>query len=466
VQIPILSGVYTDEAANLRNSYPVNMIPVVMQSGISAGYLRTADGATRLGAGLGAPRGGINWNGELYRVSGTKLVKVAPDGSLTVLGDVGVGARCTLTYSFDRLAIASGGRLYYWDGALLTQVVDPDLGTCLDVAWIDGYFMSTDGEYLVVTDLANPLSVNPNKYGSSEIDPDPIQSVLKLRNEIWAVNRYTCEVFNNVGGELFPFQRVEGAQVQKGAIGTHGACVFGDYIAFLGSGRNETPAIYLAVNGGATKISTLEIDAILAEYAEVDLIAVTLEQHIHQSHPQLWIRLPDRTLVYDIDTSQAVSVPVWFQLTSSAAGFAVYRLLDPVWVYDEWHVCDALTGDMGIMTPDSAHHFGQVVRWEFATSIVYNEGHGVLWNKVELVTLNGRVAVGDDPVISTSYTLDGEAWSDSRPLRAGMLGDRMKRLAWFQQGYMRNWRAQRFCGDTKARLSVVRLDVEMEALAV
>jgi hypothetical protein len=82
------------------------------------------------------------------------------------------------------------------------------------------------------------------------------------------------------------------------------------------------------------------------------------------------------------------------------------------------------------------------------------------------VTLNGRVAVGDDPVISTSYTLDGETWSDPRPIRAGVLGDRMKRLAWFQQGYMRNWRAQRFSGDTKARLSAVRLDVEMEALAI
>lgn len=465
MQVPILSGVYADESANLRHSYPVNMVPVPMESGISAGYLRTADGAESLGTGEGAPRGGINWNGVLYRVSGTKLCRVEADGTHTVLGDVGVGNRCYMTYSFDRLAIQSGTRLYYWDGALLTQVVDPDLGDCLSVAWVDGYFISTDGEYLVVTDLANPLSVNPLKYGSSEIDPDPIVAVLKIRNEIVAVNRYTIEFFGNVGGDLFPFQRVEGAQIQKGAIGNQCACILGDYIAFLGSGRNETPGVYLGTNAQAAKISTLEIDSLLASYSEADLASVVLETHVHQSHPQLWIRLPDRTLAFDLDASQELGVKVWFQLTSAAIGFSAYRILDPVWCYDQWNVCDAHTGDFGVITENSAHHFGTVVRWEFGTIIAYNEGRGAIWNQIELVVLSGRVAFGTDPMISTSYTLDGEVWSEPRPIHAGVTGDRMRRLSWFQQGIMRNWRAQRFSGDSRARLSVARLEVTMEPLA-
>lgn len=215
MQIPILSGVVTDECANIKDSYPVNMIPVAMTSGISSGYLRTADGAVSLGASSGVPRGGINWNGELYRVAGTKLVKVDQFGVETVLGDVGAGDQVTLGYSADRLAIASAGNLYYWNGVTLDQVLDPDLGTCLAFIWVDGYFVTTDGEYLVVTELADPTQVNPLKYGSSEIDPDPIITVLKARNEVVAVNRYTIEFFNNVGGSLFPFQRIEGAQLQK-----------------------------------------------------------------------------------------------------------------------------------------------------------------------------------------------------------------------------------------------------------
>lgn len=466
MQIPILSGIYTDETANFLDAYPVNMVPVPSPTGLSNGYLRTADGAERLGPGEGQPRGGINWNGVLYRVSGTKLIRVAADGTYAVIGDVGAGGQVTMVYSFDRLAVASGGNLWYWDGALLQQVVDPDLGTCLAVVWVDGYFVSTDGEYIVVTELANPMDVDPLKYGSSEIDPDPIVTVLKLRNEVVAVNRHTIEFFNNVGGDGFPFQRIEGAQIQKGALGTHCAVVYDDTIAFLGGGRSDAPGVYLGVNGSAVKISTPVIDALLARNTEAGLVNSVLEVHQFQAHSHLWVRLRDRTLVYDIDSSKAAGAPVWFQLSTAKIGFDTYRVVDPVWCYDRWNVCDVDNGDLGILTPDSARVFGEVVRWEFATAMAYNEGRGALWNQLELVCLAGRVEAGDDPVISTSYSLDGENWSQPRPIRAGATGDRMRRLVWFQQGNMRNWRVQRFCGDSKTRISAARLEVQLEALAV
>jgi hypothetical protein len=243
MQIPILSGIFTDNGPDFRTSYPVNLVPTPKQSGISTGYLRPGDGIVANGTGPGADRGGINWRGELYRVMGTKLVEISSAGVVTILGDVGgpVDELVTFDYSFSELAIASGGRLYYWDGLTLVQVTDPDLGVVLDVVWVDGYFMTTDGEFLVVTELTDPTQVNPLKYGSSEVDPDPVVALLKLRNEVYALNRNTIEVFDNVGGTLFPFQRIDGAQIQKGVVGTFACCVFEETIAFLGSGRNEAP---------------------------------------------------------------------------------------------------------------------------------------------------------------------------------------------------------------------------------
>ena len=76
MQIPVLSGIYSDSAADFRTSYPVNLVPVPKDQGISAGYLRQADGIVESGTGPGAVRGGINWNGVCYRVMGTKLVSV------------------------------------------------------------------------------------------------------------------------------------------------------------------------------------------------------------------------------------------------------------------------------------------------------------------------------------------------------------------------------------------------------
>ena len=149
MQIQILSAIYSDDTADFRTSYPINMQPVPKDTGIAKGYLRTVDGLVEFAEGPDVDRGGINWRDYCYRVMGTKLVRANQGGTVDVLGDVGAGTvamspRVSMTYSFDRLAIASGGRLYYWDGTTLTQVTDPDLGTVLDVIFISGYFMTTD----------------------------------------------------------------------------------------------------------------------------------------------------------------------------------------------------------------------------------------------------------------------------------------------------------------------------------
>lgn len=466
MQIQIVSGIYSDQAADFRTSYPVNLVPVAQKSGVSNGYLRPADGMIEHDEGSGVGRGGINWNGICYRVMGSKLVTIGNTGVETVLGDVGNDSLpVTFDYSFDRLGIASNGDLFYWDGATLTQVTDSDLGTVIDFIWVDGYFMTTDGTYLIVTELNDPTSVNPLKYGSSEADPDPIKAVLKVRNEPHALNRYTVEVFDNVGGALFPFSRIEGAQIQKGVIGTHACCVFAESIAFLGSGRNEAPGIYLGANGNAIKISTSEIDMLLADYTESELALSVLEARNDNAHQHLYVHLPDKTIVYDLAATQALQEPVWFTLTSALQGFSEYRAKFLVWCYDKWLCVDPTSTSYGYLTNEVSSHYGDTVRWEFGTQIVYNAGAGAIFHELELVALTGRVALGATPTISTSYSLDGEEWSQEKFISVGSIGNRTKRLVWLQQGHMRNMRMQRFKGDSQAFISMARLEAKIEPLA-
>jgi hypothetical protein len=469
MQIPILNGIYADTTPELRTAYPVNMVPVPKQSGISNGFLRPGDGIVANGTGPGVDRGGINWNGVCYRVMGTKLVSIASNGAVTVLGDVGgpTTQLVTMDYSFELLAIASGGRLYFWNPATntLTQNTDPDLGVVLDVVWVDGYFMTTDGEFLIVTELTDPLQVNPLKYGSSEVDPDPVIALLKLRNEIYALNSNTIEVFDNVGSELFPFARIDGAQVQKGCLGTQACCVYLERIAFLGGGRNEAPGIYIGAAATTEKISTQEIDNLLLTYTEAQLATTKLEARNDKNHQHLYIHLPDRTIVYDASASQALGDQVWFTLTTAVVGFSQYRARNMVWAYDKWLVGDPQSSAIGYLVQDTGHHWGQQVRWEFGTLIAYNEGNGAIFNRLELVSLTGSVALGTNPQISTSYSVNGLAWSQDRSVAVGTTGNTAKRLAWFQQGHMRNWRIQRFRGDSDAHISFARLEAQIEALA-
>lgn len=466
MQIPILNGIFTDDAPNFRTSYPRNLIPVPKQTGIAAGYLRPADGIVHFGDGPGIDRGGINWNGICYRVMGTKLVKINANGSYIEIGDVGGNGQVSLDYSFDYLAIVSSGKLYLYNGSSLTQNTDVDLGTVLDMVWVDGYFMTTDGEFLVVTELGDPFSVNPLKYGSSEVNPDKIKGVLKLRNEVYAINRYTIEVFDNIGGDLFPFQRIDGAHMERGAIGTHAACIFMDSIAFLGGKLNEAPAIWLGSNGNTTKISTREIDQQLSEYTESQLEDVVLETRVDRGHDLLYIHLPNKTIVFDSAASRVLSQNVWFTLTTSIVGDSMYKARNFVYCYGKWLVADPTSTKHGYLTDSISSHYGETNGWDFGTMIMYNEGRGAIVHELELVSLTGRVPLGDNPTVWASYSIDGITWSQEKPRRAGVQGDRLKRLTWMRNGMMRNWRIQKFRGTSDTHISMTRLEAKIEPLAV
>lgn len=462
MQIPILDGIYTDNNSDFRTAYPVNLIPVPKGQGISAGYLRPAEGINHIADLPGVDRGGIVWRGEHYRVCGTKFVKITASGQVTELGDVQFGGLCSFDYSFDYLAINAGNALYLYDGEDLQRVTDENLGAVHDVIWVDGYFMTSDSNNIVVTELNNPFEVNPLKYGSSEVDPDPIVGLIKLRNEVYVLNRHTIEVFDNVGGEFFPFQRIDGAQTMKGALSKRTCCIYMDAIAMLGGGRNEAITVYISSAGSAQKIATREVEQILSNYTESQLTECQLEARQVDGHSWLYIHLPDQTLVYDAIASQSTSQPTWFILNSGNG----YTARNMTYAYNKWFVGHTTESKLGVLTDESGEHWGNEIEWQFGTAIIYNESSGVIFHQLELVGLTGRNSFLKESSIYTQYSTDGMEWSMPKFISVGKQGQRNKRLVWFQQGCMQNWRIQRFKGTSDARLSIARLEAKIEPLGV
>lgn len=461
MQIPILDGIYTDNNSDFRTAYPVNLIPVPKGQGISAGYLRPAEGINYVADLPGVDRGGIVWRGEHYRVCGTKFVKISASNQVVELGDVQSGGQCSFDYSFDYLAINAGNALYLYNGTL-KQVTDSNLGAVHDVIWVDGYFMTSDSDNIVITELNNPFEVNPLKYGSSEVDPDPIVGLLKLRNEVYVLNRNTIEVFDNVGGEFFPFQRIDGAQTMKGTLSKRTCCIYMDAIAMLGSGRNEAITIYISSAGSAQKIATREVEQILSNYTESQLTECQLEARQVDGHSWLYIHLPDQTLVYDAIASQSTGQPTWFILNSGNG----YTARNMTYAYNKWFVGHTTESKLGVLTDETGEHWGNEIEWQFGTAIIYNESSGVIFHQLELVGLTGRNSFRKESSIYTQYSTDGMEWSMPKFISVGKQGQRNKRLVWFQQGYMQNWRLQRFKGSSDARLSIARLEAKIEPLGV
>jgi hypothetical protein len=465
-QIGILTGIYATTGPDLARSYPINLDPVVEPllgdgTGISKGYLRLSHGIQTKALPTGQDRGGRVWQGTHYRVCGSTLYTVDEAGALTVVGDVGAGGPVGWAESFDRLAIRSGDKLWYWTGTALTQVTDPDLGAVNSLAWSDGYFLTTDGTSIVATELNDPAAVDPLKYGSSEADPDPVVGLLALRGTVYALNRHSIEAFQNTGGTGFPFRRNRGSEINKGAAGPDAFCPFVETFAFCGSGRNETPGVYLAGAGQAVPISPRALNDELAALSDTDLASVRMEQITVAGQLRLMVHLPARTWVYHWTASQAIDLPVWSILAGGLFGENPYPARGFVWFDNRWW-CGG-NGVIGTLDADTPTLFAEKAGYRFDTPLVYNEGMGAIIHALELVTLAGRTT-GPEPQVSVSLTDDGLTYTPERPASVGRRGERNVRPAWRRLGRMRHWRGFRFRGVAEAPVAFTRLEATLEPL--
>ncbi|MEW9855927.1 packaged DNA stabilization protein [Novosphingobium sp. M1R2S20] len=444
MQIPIMAGT-TVKDGEFVASYPVNLQPRVIDSGVSKGQLVTAPGAQEIATGPGKDRGGIVWNDVHYRVMGSKLVSVSATGTVAALADVGDdGSPAGLDYGFGRLAIRSSQRLYYWNGSALSDVTDPDLGVVKDMLWIDGYYATTDGEYIIVTDLNDPLSVNPTRYGSAEEDPDAITGLLKYREELYALGRHTIQPFQNVGGNGFPFQTVTGGMIPVGCVSATAKCmVGGDGFAFVGSARGEPLSVWYYGGGAATRLSDDRIDDDLA--VELHPEAIEMECRAFPGERQIIVHLAGKSWALSLSTTEAASKSAWFALQSGA--FGPYRLRHAVLHGTRHIVGDTQSNRLGVLTGEK--HFGEAADWRFDAALLFDPA-GALVSEIELF---GQFPLEPNAVFF-SMTRDGVQWS--REVSRALTGRRDERVIWRPNVELRTMGAFRWRG--RGRVAIARCE--------
>jgi hypothetical protein len=356
---------------------------------------------------------------------GTKLVSITA-GVVTEIGDVGGEGRCSFDYGFDRLAIRSGEALWYWTGSTLAQVTDVDLGPVRDLLWIDGYFMTTDGTSIVVTQLTDPTAVDPLKYGSAEQDPDMVTGLIEIRGEVYVLGRHTIEVMQNVGGNGFPFAAVEGAIIPFGCVSASAKCAFGESFAFIGSAKGEAISVYVAGQGTATNISTRALDTALSKIGNP--AAIELEQRVYRKERRLVVHLPDESWVFCETASNFFKQPVWYRCRSGYG--KPYRLRNAVESDGDWFCGDTESSAVGRMVHDESTHFGEPAEWYFDTPLIEGDGQPFVLKALELIGLPGRVPHGQRAVMFLSWSRDGQTFGQEMALPLGAAGNRGEKMQW------------------------------------
>ena len=323
-----------------------------------------------------------------------------------------------------------------------------------DVTFLDGYFITTDGTFVIATELLDPTQVDPRRYGSAEADPDPITGVEALNEELYAIGRHSIQIFRNVGGTVFPFQVIKGATVPFGCISAYAKCRVIDSIAFVGGGREEPLGVFVLAGGTAQRISTREIEDL---FEGVDESLIELEARRFGEDDHLILHTPNASAMLKIRTASEIGGRLWTILHSGR--FGPYRLRHSVWDGVRHVVGDLSSAKLGVLSESVVTHFGGRADWQFDAGLLFNEGRSLIIQEIELF---GQFPVDAASTIFLSVTRDGELWSNeiARPF-AGVRGER---AIWRPNVRMPVMSGMRFRGSS--RVAIARCEVMGEGLAV
>lgn len=424
--IPIPLGDKNDSETDYRDQLPVNYTLVERNIKGATGYILSHSGLSAFGNLTDIDRGAF-FNDRLnehLRISGTKLRKVSTSGSSTFIGNISGSDHVITPYSFQTQGILANNRFWLYDGQLLTEVTDPDLGSPIDCIWVDGVYFFTDGETLYHTRADSETSIDPLTFATSEFSPDRTWGLLKNKqNQVVVLNRYSTEWFTDTGAATnFRFLRIAGKSVKVGIVGTNCKVEMDGQIFVLGGRKEESPSIHVIVSGSEQTIASREIDKIIATYTETELRSTVMEARVEERDKFILVRLPNHSLLYNFTIAQKYGNQyAWTILKSDISGDTPWRgrngIFDPrisKWVYG-----DSIDNRIGTLDNTTCAQYGEQIESIFYSPILTLETFSI--NQMEIETITGFASEDVNVFMSLSY--DGVTYnqeyliSQSEPLK-------------------------------------------------
>jgi len=460
-QIPLIKGDSVDDNTEYRDSLPVNMFVIPRDVLDTNGYLINWYGLANFSTGEGIDRGCI-WVSAAgleghYRVSGKSLISVNADGTTKVIGDVGGFGQVSMAYSFNNLAIVSGGKLFYYNAADgLREITDPDAGRPIDVVWVDGYFFFTDGKDIYHSDITDEESFLPLDFGNAQFLPDPSRGLGKNEdNEILVFGAFSIEYFINVGTENFAFQRLNQKAQKIGVLGTHCKKEMSGKWYTLSRRKESAPSFHIVSLGNEQTISTRETDQVLSGYTHDQLSAVTVDTMIRDNVKLAVFHLPNHTFLFNESIAEKMGIDnAWTILKSDVLGDNTYRakniLLDPR--NGKWLTGDKLDSHIGSMDKSICTHYGDIAEWIIDTPFL-NLG-GQIVHQLTLETIPG-ISPDEDATVELSVTMQGRTHGQGRWVKMGSNYDYSQRFIIRQPfGFIRHYISIRLRGASRSRMSL------------
>jgi hypothetical protein len=474
IALPIAGGFYQSSSLPISAQQCINWYPNIVQApALSQETLFGCPGLSQLvttGEISQQNRGVHVKNGIFYFVNADKLYRLNDDGggtfSYTSLGIVTGSGKVSMADNGTQLMIldpGGDGFIYNEDaGTPFQQILSAGFTANGDpqiVVFIDGYFVcTTDSKKFISSAPNDGLSWDALDAGTAEADPDIIRSAFVFQNQLFILGSETVEVFENVGGTGFPFQRIGGFIIPKGISSPFGITATTNSFVFIGAGTNESAAIWGFTGNGVEKISTTAIDSVLSKLSDSELAQVTAVSYADSGAYFSGFALPNTNFFYDSISGR------WHERRSFSGGQTQrWRGGFMAQAYGRVIVGDILDGRIGELDMSVYSEYGNTIFRRIRLQPLFNLGNAIFASSMELTMESG---VGDleviEPKIRMRHSDDAKKWSNELKRNIGRMGEYAKRAIWRRLGRIPRFRIFEFTMTDPVKPVIIKLELKLK----
>ncbi len=370
---------------------------------------------------------------NLYAIVGTDVYIVRANKTFAFLGSltsppdrVKVSANGTQLSIVDKL-----GNGYVATDSAFAAITDIDYEPSSDTTFIDSYtvYPVLDSDVYKISEQNDSSSIEV-EFSSAESEPDKIVGSEKYNGQLWLFGTVSTEVHQNTGNVDFPFERVQGAVLDKGCVARYSIAKDDENLIWLAPDN----IFYRAVGYGYEMLSTPPITELLNSLSRTDdCFAFTYNDGNHLFYSAAF---PTDGITIEIDLTERL----WHDKQSFDKNNRLTR-----W---RGNCCEIfnnqqLVGDFenGIiyeLDPETYTEGGKPLLSIIDSKIFSSDTGRFVLNRLELDFDSGVGATtgqGSDPIVSLAISNDGcKTFGPEMFRKIGKIGEYENRAEWRNLG--------------------------------
>lgn len=436
MKIPFGEQAYATRSLNASAQELINLYPELNPAHAKDRIITYPTPGNNLfvGVGSGPIRGMMEFNGDMYAVSGTEFYKITSGAVTTLLGTVAGTSRVGMARNDLEIIIVNGSQGYtYSDSAGFAQITDPDFIQANVVGYLSKRFIlpQIDSNQFNISAAFDGTNYDGLNFERVTTNPEKIVSLLTDHSEAWFFSEKSINiwVYNQQEAD-FPFSEVQGASIEKGCGAIHSPFKLDNTVYWFGHDQS----IYSANGYQPVRISTHAIDKEIRSYETTsDCFTYGYQE---EGHSFIVFTFPSGNATWVYDASIGDPYKAWHQRRTGLTGR--HRANAYAFAFNNHYIGDYQSGriyetNLDIHTDDTNTIFRTAT-----TPVIHGDRARVFMDRLEIDIESGvglTTGQGSNPQAMLTYSDDGgRTWSNEKWGDLGKIGEYSTRLKFHQLG--------------------------------